>query len=205
MTSRSAANSGRRSPIWLAEIAFRLGGSLGVYLLSQLCVIVTYWAVFQLGRATVGERHAALAVLLMVGITTLSVPTPDFGPAILSMPLWALALLHFWRAIGDGQRGYWYALALDIGLLLLTTYLGLLLGSLLLVFTFAHRTRHGAVRTIDPWIAGCRGRDRALSASGLDRSAWRPSLSRNPDSIDDNLLVWAAAARDPDRQPCRPR
>ena len=35
---------------WLAEIAYRIAGMFGVYLLSQLCVVVTFWAVFALGR-----------------------------------------------------------------------------------------------------------------------------------------------------------
>ena len=37
---------------WLAEIAFDVAGKhvFGVYLLSQLCVVATYWAVFSLGR-----------------------------------------------------------------------------------------------------------------------------------------------------------
>ncbi len=139
---------------WSAEIAFRLGGLPGVYALSQLCVIATFWAVFQLGSLTVGERHAALAILLMAGVTTLSVPSPDFGPAILSMPLWALALLHFWRAIGLDQRGYWYALAVDIGLLLLTTYMGLVLFVLLFVFAFVTGRGTKQLRTPHPWIAG---------------------------------------------------
>ena len=51
---------------WLAEIVYMLFGIVGVYLLAQACVVVTFWAVFQLGRAIVGEQHAAMAVLLMV-------------------------------------------------------------------------------------------------------------------------------------------
>ena len=49
---------------WLAELAFDLFGRsmVGVYLLSQACVVVTYWAVFALGRTIVGAHHAALAV-----------------------------------------------------------------------------------------------------------------------------------------------
>src|SRR5277367_4241616 len=35
---------------WLAEIAFRAGGLFGVYVLAQVCVITTYWCVFELGR-----------------------------------------------------------------------------------------------------------------------------------------------------------
>ena len=96
-------------------------------MLSQVCVVVTYWAVFALGRSIVGAQHAALAVLLMVGVAAFTVPTPDFGPVILTMPLWAIILLHYWRAVGEGRRAYWLPLAIEIGLLLLTTYVGLIL------------------------------------------------------------------------------
>jgi len=55
-----------RSPLafWLAEVAFDLAGRsmIGVYLLSQACVVVTYWAVVALARSIVGAQHAALAV-----------------------------------------------------------------------------------------------------------------------------------------------
>src|SRR5688572_20774482 len=53
---------------WLAEIAFRAGGLPAVYLLSQVCVVVTFWAVFSFGRVIVGAPQAALAILLMMGV-----------------------------------------------------------------------------------------------------------------------------------------
>ena len=92
---------------WLAEIAYRTAGMSGVYLLSQLCVVVTFWAVFALGRIIVGAPHAVMAVLLMAGIAVFTVPTPEFGPAILAAPLWALILLHYWAGVqrADGSRG----------------------------------------------------------------------------------------------------
>ena len=43
--------------------------------------------------------------MLMAGIAVFSVPTPEFGPAILATPLWALMLLHYWLARGAGRRG----------------------------------------------------------------------------------------------------
>ena len=45
---RSAPISGPPLAFWLADIAFRLAGNhiFGVYLLSQLCFIVTFWALF---------------------------------------------------------------------------------------------------------------------------------------------------------------
>ena len=102
---------------WLAEIAFRIAGLFGVYVLSQICVVVTYWCVFALGSAIVGPAHAAMAVLLMAGISLFTVPTPDFGPPILAMALWAVVLLHYWRAVMQGQRRSWYVLGVAAALI----------------------------------------------------------------------------------------
>ena len=138
---------------WLGEIAYRLGGALGLYALAQACIVVTYWAVFTLGRGIVGTRHAVLAVLLMVGIAAFTVPSVDFGPAVLAAPFWALALLHYWRAVGEDRRGYWFLLAIDLGLLLLTNYIGLILVALLVLFTLMSGRGLRALRYPEPWVA----------------------------------------------------
>ena len=138
---------------WLGEAAFRIAGSFGLYALAQACVVVAYWGVFALGRAIVGTRHAVIAVLLMVGITAYTVPTPNFGPAVLAAALWSLALLHYWQAMGEGKRGTWFLLALDLGLLLLTTYAGVILLALMLVFTLSVRRGWEALKHPEPYIA----------------------------------------------------
>jgi hypothetical protein len=139
---------------WLAEIAYDIAGMPGVYLLSQICVIITYWAVFELGRATLGIAHAAIAVMLMVGVFAFGLPTLEFGPPILAMALSALVLLHFWRAAAQNKRLYWAAFALDAGLLLLASYAGVVLLAVLLVFALSTARGRALLITIDPWLAG---------------------------------------------------
>src|SRR5215469_6660314 len=139
---------------WLAEIAFRLGGLFGVYVLAQLCVITTYWCVFALGRAMLGASHAAIAVLLMVGIALFTVPSPDFGPPILSMALWAVVLLHYWRAAGEGQRRAWYWLGAAAALLMMTSTAALfLLGALVMFIAMTGQGRK-VLEAPEPWIVG---------------------------------------------------
>ncbi len=138
---------------WFGEVAFRLAGSLGLYALAQACIVIAYWAIFTLGRSIVGTRHAVLAVLLMVGVAAFSVPSPNFGPAILAAPLWALALLYYWRAIGERRRGYWFLLALVLGLLILASYVGLILLAILIVFTLSTARGRAAGLHPEPWIA----------------------------------------------------
>ncbi len=137
---------------WLAEIAFRAGGLFGVYALSQLCLIGTFWCVFALGRAIVGAIHAAMAVLLMVGISVFAVPTPDFGPPILAMALWSAALLFYWRAVMESRREYWYALGGAGALLLMTSDGALILFAALLLVTALTERGRAAVRAHEPWI-----------------------------------------------------
>src|ERR1044072_872044 len=98
---------------WAANLAFELaGGSIvGVYILSQVCVIATYWAVFALGRRMIGSAHAAMAILLT-----------------------AAALLFSYRALADNRRLDWVIFGAALGLLILTTYTGLILLGLITLF-----------------------------------------------------------------------
>src|SRR5205085_7632443 len=139
---------------WLGEIAFTLaGGVVGLYVLSQLCVIVMYWAVFALGRRIVGTAHAAVAILLMAGISLFTVPTVNFGPSVLAMPLTALTLLFGYRALAENWRGDWLALGIALGLLLLTTYAGLILLALMTIFVAATARGRSRLHSIGPWAA----------------------------------------------------
>jgi hypothetical protein len=140
---------------WLADIAFRAAGNhvFGVYLLAQLGSILTFWALFLLGRAVVGAQHAVLAVLLTMTIVTFSSPALEFGPAVLARPLWALLLLHSWQLIGQNKRTAWFLWSIEAGLLLLTTSTAI--GLLLLIAGFALATARGrhTLRSFDPLFA----------------------------------------------------
>jgi len=142
-------------PAWLAEIAFALSGHsiFGVYLLAQICVIVTMWAVFALGRAIVGARHAVMAVLLMVGVSAFTLPTLEFGPGVLAMPLIALGLFHLWRAAGENRPRYWFAVGIELGLLLLTSYAGLIYVGLVALFIALTARGRASLATLGPWAA----------------------------------------------------
>jgi hypothetical protein len=183
---------------WLADAVYQLAGNnlIGVYVLSQVCVVATYWAVFSLGRALVGAQHAALAVLLMVvGISVFTVPTPEFGPIVLTMALWSVILLHYWWAVGEGRRGYWVALAIEIGLLLLTTYAGLLLVGMLVLFMVTNRHARASLRTTDPWFAILAAAvvlaPHLIWLSDSDEGLLPKLLRlRNPESVIDNFNAW---------------
>jgi hypothetical protein len=180
---------------WLAEVAYTAAGMPGVYLLSQICIVLAFWAVFTLGRAIVGVAHAAIAVMLMVGISVFNIITPEFGSSVLAMPITSFMLLHYWRALGEGRRGYWSALAVETGLLLMTSYAGLIMCAALVLFTVATPRGRAALLTIDPWVAGIVVVVLMfphliwLDAAG---EMWMPALNRllAADAINANLFDW---------------
>src|SRR3984957_3489721 len=140
---------------WLADIAFRLAGNhiIGVYLLAQLCSIVTFLTLYQLARAIVGGQQAVLAVLLTMTVAAFSWPGLEFGPLVLARPLWMLLLLHSWQLIGQNRRNAWFAWSIEAGLLLLTIQAAP--GLLLLVIGFAVATERGrrTLMSFDPLFA----------------------------------------------------
>ncbi|MGP9813434.1 glycosyltransferase family 39 protein [Rhodopseudomonas sp. NSM] len=137
---------------WLADIAFRAAGGhiAGVYLLAQLCFIVTFYGLFQLARSMVGPQHAVIAVLLTSTVTAFAEAGVEFGPLVLARPLWALVLWHSWEIIGRGRRSAWFALSIEVGLLLLTTVAAPALLLLPIGFALATARTRRALMSLDP-------------------------------------------------------
>jgi Dolichyl-phosphate-mannose-protein mannosyltransferase len=140
---------------WAADIAFRLTGNhlFGIYLLAQICFVVAFWALFALSRAIVGGQQAILTILLTATILAFAFPGAEFGPAILARPIWALILMHAWRVMGQGRRTAWFALSIEIGLLLLTTTAAIPLLAMLIVFALATQRGRRAILSVDALFA----------------------------------------------------
>lgn len=92
------------------------------YLVSQIAIAVTFWAVFELGRRLMDAPRALAGVLLLTGVYFFSWPTPEFNHNVLQMPFWALIALTLWRATTEGKMAHWLALGLFAGFSLWAKY-----------------------------------------------------------------------------------
>ena len=115
--------------------------------------------------------------------------SPDFGPNILATALWALVLAHYWLAVGAGRPSYWYAVGIEIGLLILTAYAGLILALLLFAYTLATRRGRERMMTVYPWIAGV-----LILLIVFPHLIWLEQAGSatliNPTVIEQNLRTW---------------
>ena len=109
---------------WLSNIAFSIEGSPGcaTYLLAQICIALTFIAVWRFAKKFLPEFHALACVLALVGTIYYSFPSFRFNPDILSMPIYAFFMLFVYKACTEKSGLNWIVLAILAGLGFITKY-----------------------------------------------------------------------------------
>src|SRR5262245_13169519 len=92
------------------------------YLVSQVFIAITFWAVFMLGRELMDAPRALAGTLLLTGVYFFSWVTPEFNHNVAQMPLWALVMLFLWRAATHGKLLDWVLMGAFAGLNLWAKY-----------------------------------------------------------------------------------
>lgn len=144
---------------WLLEGAVALFGVTlwPFYLLSQIALALTYWGVFRLGcRLTTADR-AAVATLLSAGVYYFTLPTPEFNPNVLQMPVWVWLAYFGHRALREGGASAWVAVGLLAALGIYAKYSSGLIILALLLFALWEPAARRAFRTPGPWLAVAAG------------------------------------------------
>ncbi|OOZ36465.1 glycosyltransferase family 39 protein [Solemya velesiana gill symbiont] len=133
---------------WLAEIAGMVSGGAdwGLYLLSQVCIGVAFWAMWQLSKDFLKPLPALVAILLLESIAYHNLTSPEFNVNVSLLAFWALTILTFWRALDRQSIPYWMACGLFAAMGFLSKYLIVFLLIPLLFFLLLHRESRGVFR-----------------------------------------------------------
>lgn len=142
-------------PAWFAEVAYQLaaGHVWGVYALSQICIAVSFWYVFRLGKLIFREdtQKAICATFFLTGIFYYSVLTPEFNHNIMQIPLWA-AFTFYAARIYLLNKNDWLMLGVTAGFAMLAKYSSALL---ILSFVFVYfygRKEELLAKLKNPWL-----------------------------------------------------
>ena len=121
---------------WLTHLAVILGGTSGwmIYLFSQLSVALCFWASWQLGKKILSPTHAAVAVLLMVGMQYYNFHAIDFNDNTLELGLWALTILFFYEALTEKKILKWILTGITASLGMMAKYYTVMLLAPMLLF-----------------------------------------------------------------------
>jgi 4-amino-4-deoxy-L-arabinose transferase-like glycosyltransferase len=140
---------------WMLESVAVLSGRAdwAQYLLSQVCVIGAFWAVWQLAKEFLSKKWALLSILLLEGIYYHNYTSPEFNVNVAELPFWALTCLCTWRAIDRGANRYAILAGLFMGLGILSKYV---FGFLILAIMFmvlAVKPFRKILKTRAPYLA----------------------------------------------------
>ena len=120
-----------------AEIFYQIFGAQdwAYYLLSQICVIVSFFVVFKFAEDIFKNKiFCLLSVLLLEGIYFYNFTTPEFNVNVCLMPFWSLTVLYLWKGIKDNKIMDWLLVGLFAGLGFLSKYLFIYLGLAMDIF-----------------------------------------------------------------------
>ncbi len=115
----------------LVEIFYKIFGAQdwAYYLLSQICVIISFFVVFKLAEEFFENKtFCLLSVLLLEGIYFYNFTTPEFNVNVCLMPFWSLTVLYLWKGFKDNKIFDWLLLGLFAGFGFLSKYLFIYLG-----------------------------------------------------------------------------
>ncbi len=109
------------------------------YLLSQIFVVIAFFAVYKFSEEIFNnEKLALLSVLLLEGIYFYNFTTPEFNVNVAQLPFWALTVYYTWRCIKYDKATDYVFLGLCAGLGILSKYIFvyLIIGIKLIFFYF---------------------------------------------------------------------
>ena len=100
------------------------------YLLSQICVIVSFFVVFKFAEMIFFKNKVfcLLSVLLLEGIYFYNFTTPEFNVNVCLIPFWALTVLYFGIIFENNKIIDWFLVGLFAGFGFLSKYLFIYLG-----------------------------------------------------------------------------
>ena len=108
------------------EIFYKIFGSQdwAYYLLSQIFVVITFFAVYKFSEEIFNNKKLALlSVLLLEGIYFYNFTTPEFNVNVAQLPFWALTIYYTWRCIKYDKTTDYVFLGIFAGLGILSKYL----------------------------------------------------------------------------------
>jgi len=116
---------------FLVEVFYKIFGAQdwAYYLLSQICVIISFFVVFKFAEDFFENKvFCLLSVLLLEGIYFYNFTTPEFNVNVCLMPFWSLTVLYLWKGFKDNKIIDWLLGGLFAGFGFLSKYLFIYLG-----------------------------------------------------------------------------
>ena len=105
-------------PAWLLETLNLLTNRAfaAPFIASQLCMLLTLWSVWTLGRKVLSERLALIGTLAILPYWFFTVESIDFNQNIPLIAFWSFTVLLVFQALQTNRFRFWAGTGLTLGL-----------------------------------------------------------------------------------------
>lgn len=127
-------------------------GNAGIYILSQVCVLLGFIYIYKLAKCFLEEKKAVLAVMLLEGVIYYGFSSMEYNVNVLSLALWPATVYYFYLALQDKKWSHWALTGLFAGLNVLNKYVsGVLLLCMAAYMLFTPQGR-AKFKTFGPYL-----------------------------------------------------
>ncbi|MDR1957983.1 MAG: glycosyltransferase family 39 protein, partial [Planctomycetaceae bacterium] len=125
-------------PAWILEIVNILTNRAFVapFLASQICVIISLWSVWQLGRKVLSEKLALIGTLAVLPYYFFAYHSLVYNQNTVLIAFWSLSVYLVFQAFQTNRLFYWILSGLSIGLAFHAKYPAAFLVLSMLIFMF---------------------------------------------------------------------
>jgi 4-amino-4-deoxy-L-arabinose transferase-like glycosyltransferase len=139
---------------WMLEILNLLTNRCfaAPFIASQLCVIVTVWSVWQLGRNVLSEKLALIGALTVLPSYFFTYHSLVYNHNMTLIAFWALSVYFVFKAYQTNQLFYWIISGISLGLAFHTKYPIAFLVAAILTFMFTRSEGRKCWCHIGPYL-----------------------------------------------------
>lgn len=140
---------------WLIELmVVALGKKIYVtYLASQICVILSFVATWQLSRFFLLLPQRLMAVMLLEGIYYYNFTSIEFNTNVLMLAIWSWSILYCFKALNTSKLRHWIKLGILLGLAIIDKYYGLILAVTIFLMIIYENNFRKYLKTLGPYCA----------------------------------------------------
>ncbi|MGN1274361.1 MAG: glycosyltransferase family 39 protein, partial [Thermoguttaceae bacterium] len=139
---------------WIAQI-FWVGtnhSDYALYLASAVCVFLSFFAIWRLGREFLSPEKNLFATLAMMAFWYFNIGATRFNNNITLMPCWLWAIYFFYFALKSGKISWWVLTGLMLGIGLNCKYTCILLCFAMVIYLVLERDVRRFWKTPGPWL-----------------------------------------------------
>lgn len=111
---------------FLAEWFYKLFGEnqIGIYILSQVCVLLAFIFIYKLAKCFLEERKAILSVMILEGVIYYGFSSLEYNVNVVSLALWPMTVYYFYKALQNNQMSAWVLTGVFAGFNIMNKYVG---------------------------------------------------------------------------------